>query len=313
MAGKPVMTALHDTVADYLTIRRALGYKLVEHERQLNDFASFLEHTGASTITTELALRWASRTRGTEGWKAARLSIVRGLARYLRTIDPATEIPPTGILIHRKHYAIPYLYSEQDIERLLAEAAALRPQLKAATLYTLIGLIAVTGMRISEPLRLDRDDVDLDAGVLTIRLTKFGKSRQLPLHASTVQALARYDQQRDELFPRPHTPSFFISTRGNRPDKSTVQRDFRGLRRRVGLEGTWGSPKPRVHDLRHSFAVRTVIDWHHAGIDVQPRLLWLSTYLGHVEPSDTYRYLTAAPELLALAAKRLETTLGDLP
>jgi integrase len=307
------MTALHDAAADYLTIRRALGYKLVEHERQLNDFASFLEQTGASTITTELALRWASRTRGTEGWKAARLSIVRGFARYLRTIDPATEIPPTGILIHRKHYAIPYLYSEQDIERLLAEAAALRPQLKAATLYTLIGLIAVTGMRISEPLRLDRDDVDLDAGILTIRLTKFGKSRQLPLHASTVQALVRYDRQRDELFPRPHTPSFFISTRGNRPDKSTVQRDFRGLRRRAGLESTQGSPKPRVHDLRHSFAVRTVIDWHRAGIDVQPRLLWLSTYLGHVEPSDTYRYLTAAPELLALAAKRLETTLGDLP
>jgi integrase len=307
------MTALRDASADYLTIRRALGYKLVEHERQLNDFASFLEQTGASAITTELALRWASRTRGTEGWKAARLSIVRGFARYLRTIDPATEIPPTGILIHRKHYAIPYLYSEQDIERLLAEASALRPPLKAATLYTLIGLIAVTGMRISEPLRLDRDDVDLDAGVLTIRLAKFGKSRQLPLHTSTVQALARYDRQRDELFPRPHTPSFFISTRGNRPDKSTVQRDFRGLRRRAGLESTRGSPKPRVHDLRHSFAVRTVIDWHRAGIDVQPRLLWLSTYLGHVEPSDTYRYLTAAPELLALAATHLETTLGDLP
>jgi integrase len=307
------MTVLHEAVADYLTIRRALGYKLIEHERLLNDFATFLEQADASRITTEQALAWASRTRGTEGWKAARLSVVRGFARYLRTIDPATEIPPTGILIHRKHYAIPYLYSEQDIGRLLAEAAALRPQLKAATFYTLIGLIAVTGMRISEPLRLDRDDVDLDAGVLTIRLTKFGKSRQLPLHASTVQALARYDRQRDELFPQPHTPSFFISTRGNRPDKSDVQKVFRGMRRRAGLEGPRGSPKPRIHDLRHTFAVRTVIDWHRAEIDVQPRLLWLSTYLGHVEPSDTYRYLTAAPELLALAAKRLETTLGDLP
>jgi integrase/recombinase XerD len=307
------MTDLHQAVTDYLTIRRALGYKLVEHERQLHGFVSFLEHAGASTITTELALKWASITLGTEGWKAARLSIVRGFAVYLRTIDPATEIPPTGLLLHRKKYAIPYLYSDQEIGRLLAEAAALRPQLRAATIYTLIGLIAVTGMRISEPLRLDRDDIDLDAGVLTIQLTKFGKTRQLPLHPSTVQALVCYDRQRGELFPRPHTPSFFISTRGNRPDKSAVQRIFRDLRRRAGLEGPRGSPKPRLHDLRHSFAVRTVIDWHRAGIDVQPRLLWLSTYLGHVEPSDTYRYLTAAPELLALAAGRLETTLGDLP
>lgn len=307
------MTVLHDAVVDYLTIRRALGYKLRIHGWLLPDFASFLEQTGASTITIELALEWACRTRGTEGWKAARLSVVRGFAGYMQTIDPATEIPPTGLLLHRKRYAIPYLYSDEDIARLSAEAAALRPPLRAATLYTLIGVIAVTGMRISEALGLDRDDVDLDAGVLTIRKSKFGKTRQLPLHATTIQALAAYDRQRDELLPRAQTPSFFISTRGNRPDKSTIERVFRDLRLRAGLVGPRGSPQPRVHDLRHSFAVRTVIDWHRAGIDVQPRLLWLSTYLGHVEPSDTYRYLTAAPELLALAAKRLETTLGDLP
>jgi integrase/recombinase XerD len=307
------MTALHDAVADYLTIRRSLGYKLVEHERLLNDFASFLEQTSASTITTELALTWASRTRGTEGWKAARLSVLRGFARYLRTIDSATEIPPTGILLYRKRYAVPYLYSDQEIERLLAEAAALTPPLRAATFYTLIGLLAVAGMRIGEALRLDRGDVDLETGVLTIRLTKFNKSRQLPLHVSTVQALARYDRQRDELCPNPNAPSFFISTRGGRLEKSGVQKVFRGLRRRAGLERRSGSPEPRLHDMRHSFAVRTVIDWHRTGVDVQARLLWLSTYMGHVEPSDTYRYLTAAPELLALAAERLETTLGDLP
>jgi integrase/recombinase XerD len=282
------MTSLHEAVADYLTIRRALGYKLVEHERLLNDFASFLEQVSASTITTELALRWASRTRGTEGWKAARLSVVRGFARYLRTIDAATEIPPTGILLHRKRYAIPYLYSDDEIERLLSEAAALTPPLRAATFYTLIGLLAVAGMRIGEALRLDRTHVDLDAGVLTIRLTKLGKSRQLPLHPSTVQALARYDRQRDELCPTPNAPSFFISTRGGRLDKSGVQKVFRRLRRRAGLDRPRGSPKPRLHDLRHSFAVRTVIDWHRTGADVQARLLWLSTYMGHVEPSDTY-------------------------
>jgi integrase/recombinase XerD len=307
------MTVLRDAVADYLTIRRALGFKLVEHERLLNNFASFLEQADAGTITTELALTWASRTRGTEGWKAARLSVIRGFAGYLRTIDPATEIPPTGILIHRKHYAIPYLYSEEEIGRLLAEAAALRPPLRAATYYTLLGLLAVTGMRIGEALRLDRDDIDLDAGVLTIRLTKFGKSRQLPLHPSTVQALARHDRQRDELCPRPRGPSFFVSTRGNRPDKSAVQYVFRGLRRRAGIERPRGSPQPRLHDIRHAFAVQTLLDWHRSGVDVQARMLWLSTYLGHTEPSDTYRYLTAAPELLALAAKRLEATLGDLP
>jgi integrase/recombinase XerD len=307
------MTVLRDALDDYLTVRRALGYKLREHEWALRSFVSFLEHADASTITTELALQWASDTRGTEGWKAARLSMVRGFAVYLRTIDPAAEIPPTGLLLHRKRYAIPYLYSEEEISRLLAEAGALTPHRRAMLHGTVIGLLAVTGMRISEALKLDCDDVDLDAGVLTIRDTKFGKTRQLPLHPSTLHALARYDRHRQELRPRPWTQSFFISTRGSRPDKSNIEQVFRKLCRRVGLDGARGSPRPRLHDLRHTFAVRTVIDWHRAEIDVQPRLLWLSTYLGHVEPSDTYRYLTAAPELLALAAERLETTLGDMP
>ena len=275
------MTALRDALSDYLTIRRAVGYKLREHEWALKSFVSFLERAGASTITTDLALKWASDTRGGEGWKAARLSMVRGFAAYLRTINPATEVPPTGLLLHRKHYAIPYLYSEAEIDRLLAEAATLTPARRAMLHGTVIGLLAVTGMRISEALALDCDDVDLEAGVLTIRNTKFGKSRQVPVHASTVEALARYERHRAELWPRPWTQSFFVSTRGNRPDKSNIEQVFRKLRRRAGLEGARGSPKPRLHDFRHTFAVRTVIDWHRAGIDVQPRLLWLSTYLGH--------------------------------
>jgi integrase/recombinase XerD len=313
VAGGHVVSALHDAVADYLTIRRALGFKLADHEWMLNDFAAFLERAGAGTITTELALSWATRTPAGEGWRAARLSVVRGFASYLRTIDPATEIPPTGLLIHRKRYAIPYLYSDAEIGRLLAEAAALRPPLRAATYYTLIGLLAVAGMRIGEAIRLDRDDVDLKAGVLTIRLTKFGKSRQLPLHPSTTAELAGYDRRRDELCAKPSAPSFFVSTRGGQLDKSGVQKIFRALRRRAGVEGPRGSPRPRLHDLRHTFAVRTLLDWHRTGVDVPARLLWLSTYMGHVEPSDTYRYLTAAPELLALAAERLESTLGELP
>lgn len=306
------MTALRDAVADYLTIRRAVGYKLADHEWVLESFVTFLERAGASTVTTELAVTWATDTCGTEGWKAARLSIVRGFAAYLRAIDPATEVPPTGLLLHRKRYAIPYLYSEEEIDRLLTEAAALTPQRRAMLHSTVIGLLAVTGLRISEALGLDCDDVDLNVGVLTIRNTKFGKSRQVPLHATSVEALARYERHREELRPRPWTHSFFVSARGNRPDKSNIEQVFRNLCRRAGLEGTRGSPKPRLHDFRHRFAVQTLIDWHRAGTDVQPRLLWLSTYLGHVEPSDTYRYLSAAPELLALAAKRLETTFGDL-
>jgi len=307
------MTGLRDAIADYLTIRRSLGFKLVEHERLLKDFAAFLEQAGAGTLTTELAAVWAARTCGTEGWKAARLSVARGFAGYLRTIDPATEVPPSGLFLHRKRYAVPYLYSEAEIGRLLAAAAALRPPLRAASHYTLIGLLAVTGMRIGEVLRLDRGDLDRAAGVLTIRDTKFGKTRQLPLHASTVEALIRYERQRDQLCPKPNAPSFFVSTRGNRMDKSAVQKAFRGLCYRAGIGRPPGSPQPRVHDLRHGFAVRTLLVWHRAGVDVQARMLWLSTYLGHVEPSDTYRYLTAAPELLALAADRLQATLGDLP
>jgi integrase/recombinase XerD len=307
------MNGLRDAVADYLTIRRALGFKLADHEWVLGRFVSFLEQAGASTITTELALEWASDTHGSEGWKAARLSMIRGFALYLRTIDPTTEIPPTGLLLHRKRYAIPYLYSDRDIDQLLAQAAALTPARLAMLHSTVIGLLAVTGMRISEALGLDCVDVDLDAGVLTVRNTKFRKSRQLPVHSTTVAALARYERHREELRPRPRTESFFVSATGNRPDKAIIERGFRKLCRRVGLEGPHGMPRPRLHDFRHRFAVHTVIDWQRAGIDVQPRLLWLSTYLGHVEPSDTYRYLAAAPELLALAAKRLETTLGDLP
>ena len=301
----------HTAVADYLTVRRALGFKLADHEWMLADFASYLEQAGANTITTELALAWASRTQGTESWKAARLSVVRGFARYLATIDPATEIPPTGVLISRKRHAIPYLYSEAEIGRLLDAAAALRPHMRGATYHTVLGLLAVSGMRISEALNLDRDDVDLSAGLLSVYNTKFGKSRQLPLHQSTVKALARYEQRRDEAYPKPKTPGFFLSARASRLSKVTVQHTFRDLRQSAGLEGTRGSP--RLHDFRHSFAVASLLDWHRTGVDVQARMLWLSTYMGHIEPSSTYWYLTAAPELMALAAGRLENTLGDLP
>jgi integrase/recombinase XerD len=245
------MTRLEEMFADYLTIRRAVGFKLVEHQRLLPQFVAFVEQAGASTVTTQLALDWAIRTSGNDSWKTARLSIVRGFARYLRTIDPTTEIPPDGVLCAQPHKAIPYLYSEQEIARLLDAAAAMRPPMRAATFTTIIGLLAVSGMRIGETLALDRDDVNLDAGALTIRDTKFGKSRLLPLHPASTAALAKYARVREELCPAATGPSFFISSRGSRPDKSTIQTGFRQLRTAAGITGPPGGGAPRLHDFRH--------------------------------------------------------------
>jgi integrase/recombinase XerD len=306
------MSGLEEMLSDYLTIRRAVGFKLVEHGRLLPQFVRLLEQAGADTVTTQLALDWATGTSGSDSWKAARLSIARGFARYLRTIDPATEIPPEGLLCAQPQYAIPYLYSDEEIARLLDAATDMQPRLRAATFTTIIGLLAVTGMRIGEALALDRDDVDLDAGVLTVRDTKFGKSRQLPLHPTSTAALVDYARLRDELCPTATGPSFFISTHASRPDKSTIQTGFRQLRTAAGIQPRPGAGAVRLHDFRHSFAVRTLLDWHRNGVDVQARMLWLATYMGHAKPAYSYWYLTAAPELLALAAARLETTLEGL-
>jgi integrase len=275
------MTRLDDTVRDYLTIRRALGFKLVEHQRLLPQFVAFLEQAGAGTVTTELAVQWASRSRGAESWKAQRLSIARGFARYLRTIDPATEIPPAGVLCGHPQRSIPYLFSDHEITRLLAAAGTMTPPLRAATFTTILGLLAVSGMRIGEAVALDRDDVDLDAGIVTVRNTKFGKSRQLPLHPTSTQALANYARVRDALCPTPSGESFFLSGRRSRPDKSTIQDGFRELRKAAQISTAPGVSAATLHHLRHTFAVNTLLDWHRDGSDVQAKMPWLSTYLGH--------------------------------
>lgn len=306
------MTALHEAVDDYLTIRRALGFKLAEHQRLLPQFAAFLEQAGADSITTELAVEWASRARGAESWKAQRLSIARGFAKYVRTIDPKTEIPPEGILCGQPQRAIPYLFSDHEITRLLTAAGTMSPPLRAATFTTILGLLAVTGMRIGEAVGLDRDDVDLNAGIVTIRNTKFGKSRQLPLHPTSTQALANYARVRDALCPTTTAESFFLSSHGSRPDKSTIQTGFRELRTAAQITTAPGVSAATLVDFRHTFAVRTLLDWHRTGVDVQARMLWLSTYLGHAKPASSFWYLTGTPELLALAAARLETTMEDL-
>lgn len=305
------MSPLRHAVADYLSIRRALGYQLERAGRLLAQFVDYLEEVGAETVTTEHALAWALLPPDVSArWAATRLSVVRGFATHLAAIDAATEVPPADLLPGRgPSRNTPYLYSDDDIAALLAASDTLRPALRAATYHTLLGLLAVTGLRIGEALALDRGDLDVDAGLLVVRAGKFAKLRELPLHATTVAALRGYLARRDGLHPTGDPAPLFISTAGTRPGYRGVCQTFRQLADRAGLEPRAGSCRPRLHDLRHSFAVNTVLEAYRTGADVQARLPLLSTYLGHVNPAATYWYLSAAPELLGLAGQRLEAHL----
>ena len=237
--------------------------------------------------------------------------MVRSFARYLHSLEPTTEIPPLDLFPCRKHRPTPYLYSDAEVAALMAAARELNPQLRAITFETLIGLLATTRLRVSEAMRLDRDDLERVNGVLTVRESKYGKSREVLMHLSTVEALTGYLEQRDQLSPAASAPSLFASMRGTRLAHETVQPTFRGLLRQAGLKPASPSCRPRIHSFRHSFAVNTLIGWYRDGGDVAARLPLLSTYLGHVDPKATYWYLSAAPELLGLAAERLERNSGD--
>jgi integrase len=305
------MSKLRQALDDYLALRRSLGYKLERAGRLLADFVGYLETAGADTITIDGALSWATQPSDADSsWWARRLSVVRGFARHLHAIDPIHEVPPAALLPGRKSRATPYLYANSDIIALMAAARGLRSALRAATFETLVGLLAVTGLRIGEALRLDRGDVDLEGGILQIRDTKFGKSREVPLHTSTAEALAAYARRRDRLCPRPVAPAFFVSTAGTRLLYCNVHVTWLKLVRRAGLKPRSTSCRPRPHDLRHSFAVRTLLRWYQDGVDVQARVPTLSTYLGHIHPASTYWYLSGAPELLHLVAARLDAEGG---
>lgn len=303
------MTELRAAVEDYLAIRRQLGFVLERDGRLLPDFVGYLEGAGAARVTTELAVAWATLPAAHPAWWRARLGIVRGFARHLKTIDPATEIPSGDLLRARRPRVRPYLYSDADIAALMEAARELRPQWRAATYETLVGLLAVTGLRLGEALGLDRPDVELAGAVLVVRRAKLGKVREVPLHETTVEALRRYCRVRDRRWPSPATPSFFVAHRGDRLGAATVHDNFAELVRRASLEGRGERCRPRPHDLRHSFAVRTLLGWYRAGADVEASLPLLSTWLGHVDPAATYWYFEAAPELLAVAAQRLEHVL----
>lgn len=301
------MTAFCSAATDYLATRRAMGYKLAYQGRMLGQFVAYLEAVDAEHLTITHALSWAKQPPDAAPvWWAFRLGMVRGFARYLSAIDPATEVPPVGLLPEPTHRIVPYIYSDDDLVRLLEAAGRLSPEHRADTYRTLIALVAVTGMRVGEAVRLDRDDVDLDRGLLTIRNTKYGKSRQLPLHDSTVEALAAYARRRDERRPKPKNPSFFTSTVGTRLLRDNVCTLFPRLVRDAMLASPDLRRPPRLHDLRHTYAVRCLIGWYRDGLEVERRLPLLSTYLGHIAPSSTYWYLSAVPELLKLIADRLD-------
>lgn len=308
------MTPLRKAIEDYLSLRRRLGYKLKDPGKYLHDFVSFLERQGIDYVTTEMALGWAMQPANTQPahW-AARLRAVRHFAQHHSASDLRTEVPPLGLLPHQPRRKQPYIYNATEIRRLMAAARALSPSttgLRPWTYSTLLGLLVVTGLRVGEALRLNREDWDLIQGVLTIRHTKFNKTRVIPVHRTTQRALRDYAHRRDAIHSTPNTPSFFVSERGTRMEHSCVSRTFYKLSRKVGLRGPTDHHGPRLHDFRHAFAVRTVLRWYRQGVDVEPLMPVLSTYLGHGHVSDTYWYLSSVPELLRLAASRLERSSG---
>jgi len=314
------MNSLREAVRDYLSMRRGLGFQLREAGKTLPDFVSFLERHNARHITRELALAWAqqpSKVQPAE-W-ARRLSFVRVFAQYRSATDPRTEIPPQGLLPFHPKRAQPYIYSDDEIRRLLRAALDMpyrfeRGKLRPWIFYCLFGLLSVSGLRIGEARNLELRDVDLETAVLTIRGTKFGKTRLVPLHASTCRVLADYIARRQRHWAgRTVAPYLFVSSWGNRVDGGEIHRTFYALSRKIGLRGATDSHGPRLHDLRHRFATNTLVRWYRSGQDPERRLPLLSTYLGHVHVGDTQWYLESSPELMRQAVQRLEQRWKDRP
>ena len=308
------MNTLHEGVDEYVAMRRHLGYALREPARALHQFAAFVASVGQSVITTELALRWATQAAhvqpATQAW---RLGVVRRFAAWRRATDPRTQVPPAGLLPARYRRTAPYLYRDDQIAALLqaAEQLAGPHGLRGRTYATLFGLLAVTGLRLSEALHLNADDIGWDTSVLTIRHTKFGKSRLVPVHASTLQVLREYADAKQRVPTASRASAFFVSDRGTRLTGDMARYTFAKVSRSIGLRGPVVAGRrrgrgPRLHDMRHRFAVQTLLNWYRAGADVEREIPKLATYLGHAHVNDTYWYLEAVPELLHLAAARLD-------
>jgi integrase/recombinase XerD len=301
---------LEQALKDYLSIRRSLGYRLRKAEGLLRNFVAFLQAERASYISRELVLRWATQPEKAQPatW-AGRLGIVRRFAIWHSGLEPRTEIPSADLLPHRYRRKPPHIYSDEEVEKLLrlTQRLASPRGLRSRTYTTLFGLLVATGMRVSEALGLDRQDVDLHHGILHIQHGKNGRSRYVPVHPSTVNALKAYAKTRDHLFSAPLSPAFFLSEQGTRITAWRADHTFAMLSQQIGLRppAKYHGRGPRLHDLRHRFAVRTLIHWYRADLDVERELPKLATYLGHVHVSGTYWYLEAVPELLQLATDRL--------
>lgn len=314
------MNTLREAVHDYIDMRRSLGFKLDRDRKALLAFAAFMERRQAPFITVELALEWAQQPVHVQpSWWAKRLSCVRVFARHRKAADPRTQIPSPALLPFQPKRARPYLYSDEEIRKLLqaaldmpysCERCALQPWLY----HCLFGLLAVSGLRVGEACGLELRDVDLDAAVLTVRGAKFGRDRLVPLHGTTCEVLADYIARRERHWQdRPVSNFLFVSSRGNRLGQSDITRTFHKLSRRIGLRGTIDSHGPRLHDMRHRFATTALVNWYRRDQDPVRLLPILATWLGHVKVQDTHYYLEASPELMREAVRRLESRWEDRP
>ncbi len=304
------MNSLRDGIVDYLELRRSLGFKLKKDERLLMDFAEFMKRRGATRITSRLALAWAQQPESTDpNYLAGRLRAIRSFARYRIVTDPHTVIPPTDLLPRQRSTFQPHIFRQDEIASVLAASLQRRRGAKPISRwsrYAIFGLLSVTGMRVSEVLNLDLEDVDLDHGVMVIRNSKFGKSRLVPVHATTSAVLKLYLEQRTAFLAGRIVRPFFISPLGRRITHSALNPSFRRLFQKLGLRGISDTTGPRLHDLRHTMAVEVLRQCYCAGADPERRLPALSTYLGHSHLHYTYWYLHQNPSLMKQAVTRLE-------
>ena len=310
-------------IADYLATRRALGFKLEGAEHLLFAFADHLDGSstddsaggGAELVTIEQALRFATANAGSSTRShALRLSAIRLFTRWAQLLDPQIQVPPARLLAARATRPMPFIYTDAQVDALLSAADELRPRIRAVTFRTLLSLQTATGIRTGEAVGLDVDDVDLRSGQGTLTVTgKYGKKRMLPLHPTVADGLAGYLESRAALLPAAHCPALLVNTRGSRLGKGSIHPTFRAVADRAGLVTASTASRPRLHDLRHTFAVNTMLEAYLSGADPAATLPLLATWLGHTEPSDTYWYLAGTAELMAAATARLDRATAGIP
>jgi integrase/recombinase XerD len=311
------MIPLTVRLQQYIAMRRSLGFDLSFAERVLRKFTEFADSERADQITVDLFLRWKEHYGSANSYTwSRRLSMVRIFASWLQGFDPRTEVPPAGIIPDKPRRTRPYIYTDDQIAEIVTEARQLPSSygLRGWTCSTLFGLIAITGLRVSEAIGLDEKDVDLDEAVLAIRNSKNGKCRFVPLSASAAERMRAYRAERNRILGDGRA-AFFLLENGERPTDCCARYNFARVCQRIGLRKLEVFNKhghgPRIHDLRHSFAVHTIMDWYRRGLDPDREMLKLSTFLGHTQPEHTYWYIEAIPELLQLACERAERNLSE--